>query len=248
VRRANAAVAFALLLACAGAGAAQQDQDVPAVEVNGMKNPEMKSYRAVVAGLDAFDSHHRLAPRVEQLRFRMLTRQGAADSADDKLALRIASDEESFNVPVTVDGLFVVPRNESAYDHKADLIFNRKKGSYQVVPEIRTPGLPDNVRRLGDLRLDCKVRVAIAKEEIPLWATLMVNSILLGTDWCAKIKEKGGLSFPSQQALAKATLVEGERSMELGSSGHRYMVPVGDTSWSDEALVQLQYAQEKTGN
>jgi hypothetical protein len=102
------------------------------------------------------------------------------------------------------------------------------------------------VRRLGDLRLDCKVRVAIVKEEIPLWATLTINGLLLSTDWCGKIKEKGGLSYPSPQSLAKATLVEGERSKDLRSTEHRYSVPIGDTSWSDDALVQLQYAQEKT--
>jgi hypothetical protein len=247
MRPATRTVALALLLLCAGAGAAQKDEDVHAVEVNGFRNPEMKSYRAVVAGLDAFDDHHRLAPKVPQLRFRMLSRNGSADGIEDKLALRIASDDESISVPVT-DGLFVVPRSESAYDNKADLIFNRRKGSYQVVPEIRTPGLPDNVRRLGDLRLDCKVRVAIAKEEIPLWATLTINSILLSSDWCGKIKQKVGFSYSSPQAVAKATLAEGERSVELKATGHRYSVPVGDTSWSDEALVELQYAQEKTGD
>jgi len=36
---------------------------------------------------------------------------------------------------------------------------------YQIVPEVRTPGLPENVRRLGDLRLECKVMIEIAKEE-----------------------------------------------------------------------------------
>jgi hypothetical protein len=244
--RAHLAVALALLLASAGAGAAEQDRDVPAVEVNGMKNPEMKSYRAVVAGLDTFDDYHRLAPKVEQLRFRLLTRDDKVDSAGERLALRIASDDESINVPVTLEGQFVVPRSESAYHDKADLIFNRKKGTYQVVPDIRTPGLPDNVRRLGDLRLDCKVRVAIVKEEIPLWATLTINGLLLSTDWCGAIKANGGLSFTSPQSLANAILVEGNRSANLRSTGHRYTVPLGDTSWSDDALVQLQYTQEKT--
>jgi hypothetical protein len=243
-RRQGFALCLGLACACANA---QQGEEVPAVQVNGMKNPEMKSYRAVVAGLDTFDGYHRLAPKVEQLRFRLLARSGKADDGADPLLLRIASDDESLKVPIALDGQFVVPRSESAYANKAELIFNRKKGSYQVIPEIRTPGLPENVRRLGDVRLDCKVRVAIAKEEIPLWITLTVNSILLTTDWCGRIKE-GGLSYPSPRGLAAVTLREGERSAPLQSGAHNYTVPVGDTSWSDEALVELQYAPEKLEN
>jgi hypothetical protein len=239
-------LALCLGLACACANA-QQGGDVPAVQVEGMKNPQMKSYRAVVAGLDTFDDYHRLAPKVQQLRFRLLTRSGEADGVDDPLLLRIASDDESINVPIAPDGQFAIPRSESAYANRAELIFNRKKGSYQVVPEIRTPGLPENVRRLGDVRLDCKVRVAIAKEEIPLWITLTVNGILLSTDWCGRIKE-GGLSYPSPRALAAVTMSEGDRSASLKSGAHYYTVPVGDTSWSDEALVELQYTQKKTEN
>jgi hypothetical protein len=248
VRAASKAVAFALFLGCAGIASAQQDDEVKSVQVNGFRNPEMKSYRAVVAGLDAFDDHHRLAPKVEQLRFRLLGRNGRRDPATEDLTLRIASDEESITVPIAADGQFAIPRSESAYDQKADLVFNRKKGSYEVVPEIRTPGLPDNVRRLGDLRLDCKVRVAIAKEELPLWAVLTVNSLLLATDWCGRIKDKGGLSFASPQALASVTLSEGERNEKLKSKAHYYTVPIGDGSWSDDALVTLQYAEQKTGN
>jgi hypothetical protein len=240
-------LALCLGLACAGA-LAQPGEDVQSVQVDGMKNPQMKSYRAVVAGLDTFDDYHRLAPRVEQLRFRLLTRGGKADDGADPLALRIASDDESIGVPVAPDGQFVVPRSESAWAKRAELVFNRRNGSYQVAPEIRTPGLPDNVRRLGDLRLDCKVRVAIAKEELPLRATLTVNSLLLASDWCGRIKDKGGLSLPSPQALAKVTLREGERSEAIKSTAHRYTVPIGDSSWSDEALVELQYTQDKTEN
>jgi hypothetical protein len=247
VRARSTGFALALCLACTGAPA-QPGADVQSVQVNGVKNPQMKSYRAVVAGLDAFDDYHWLAPKVGQLRFRLLGRDGKADDGHDALLLRIASDDESINVPVAQDGQFVVPRSESAYASRAELIFNRKKGSYQVVPEIRTPGLPGNVRRLGDMRLDCKVRVAIAKEEIPLWFTLAANSILLTTDWCRRIKEHGGLSYPSPRTLAAVTLSEGERNLVLKSGEHYYTVPVGDTSWGDDALVTLQYAQENMEN
>ena len=64
---------LAIALALAAGGTVAQDT-TPSVEVQGVKNPDMKSYRAVVAGLDAFEEHHALAPTVPELRFRLAAR------------------------------------------------------------------------------------------------------------------------------------------------------------------------------
>lgn len=229
------------LALCASAGA--QDSDVQTVQIDGVKNPQMKSYRAVVAGLDMFEKEHSLAPAAPGVRFRMLSR-GKQALPDTGVTLRIASDDESFAVPVDADGLFVVPRKQSAYDAKAELIFNLKKDAFKVTPDIRTPGLPDNVRRLGDLRLECKVSLAIAKEEIPFWLVATINTVLLGTDWCMNTKGKMNFSFSTPAQLAGASLSAGERSIKLNTKKDSFTVPINDRSWPDDALVQLQYATE----
>lgn len=216
-----------------------------------MKNPELKSYRALVAGLDKFDDLHAMAPGVPQLRFQVEAK-GKADAAqaNEPLAARIAADD--FSIPLTLDrdARFSVPRSQAAYDAKAELILNRKQRAARVETYVRTPGLADDRYRMGDVRLDCQVKIAIGKEEIPFWANALVNSILLTTDWCSWFKgetPKGGdRTWPQKAnaALSAATLRDGERSMALKVDGKSFRLPIGDTSWSNDAIVELVFAQD----
>lgn len=255
-RRAASGLMLTLLL-CGGAFA--QDDDIQKVPVNGVKNPEMKSYRAVWKGLEKFEDEHELAPAVPQLRFRVMANKGkykcigvcgsgsvALPAQNEQFALRIATNDLSVPVPIASDGYFVVPRNEDLYEGNADLILNQKKGSYKMSVDVRTPGLPENVRRLGDLRLECKVQVAIAKEEIPFWIVALANSVLLTRDWCTASLNKEYVQFGyySPAALASATLTYKDRSEKIESSKHGFSVRLGDKSWPDDALVQLEYAPE----
>ena len=227
----------ALLLACA-LPAAHADEPVPSVRVTGITDPEMRSYRSVAAGLDAFDAHRALAPHAT-LRFRMRHKNGPPATAADGLQLRLASDDGSFQeaVPIDAAGLLTVGRNQAAYDADATFILNQKNGLYTGHPEVRTAGLPDNVRRLGDLRLECRVTIAIFKEQIPFLAKATLNTLMMTSDWCAKKEFNYGALAP--RPGAQATLRDGERSRTLASHGWDAMVPIGDTSWPDDALVQF---------
>ena len=42
------------------------------IHVNRIRNPELKSYRVMAAGLDAFDDHHALAPKAREVRFQLI--------------------------------------------------------------------------------------------------------------------------------------------------------------------------------
>jgi hypothetical protein len=245
-----AALLLPAVLACAAlpAAAAQDDKDEPrSVHINAIKNPELHTYRAIVAGLDMFDEQHALAPGVPQLRFAVQGRGGKPLEGELPVA-RIAADD--FSIPLVLDeqARFSVPRSEAAYEAKAELILNRKKREARVVPYVRTPGLADNQYRLGDVRLDCKVTIAIAKEEIPFWMNGLINSLLLTTDWCSWFKgatPKGGDRFwphGTGPQLAAATLRDGERTMTLKVEGSRFRLPIGDTSWSNDAIVELAFA------
>lgn len=228
--------AASVCLLCASAAAADTDQ----VIVNGVRNPELRTYRAVSAGLDAFDEYHRLAPLVPQARFRMLPRKKDSAAPAEPLALRIVGDGAAIAVPIDADGGFTVPRSQAAYDSDADLVLNQKKGLYRGDAEVRTPGLPEHVRRMGDLRLECRVKVAIGKAEAPLWVRAFGTSILLTSDWCSK----GGMGFGynASYKIASATLTDGERKLALKVANWGYDVPIGDTSWPDDALIELSAA------
>ncbi len=81
-------------------------------------------------------------------------------------------------LPVGSDALFDVPRSQQAWDANAELVLRRKRNEVRVWPYVRTPGLADNQRRLGDLRLECQVFVALA------------NTVFLTGDWCSFFKDR----------------------------------------------------------
>jgi hypothetical protein len=244
------ALLLPVLLACAAvpAAAAEPDKDPGTVHINAMKNPELKSYRAIVAGLDKFDDLHALAPNVPQLRFQAEDRRkGEKSPAAEPLVARIAADD--FSIPLTLDQdlRFSVPRSRAAYDAKAELILNRKKQEARVEPYVRTPGLAEDRYRMGDVRLDCQVKIAIAKDEIPFWANGVINGLLLTTDWCSWFKgetPKGGnrvWGHKAGAALSSATLREGARSLPLEVEGKSFRLPIGDTSWGNDAMIELVF-------
>jgi hypothetical protein len=206
-----------------------------------MRNPELKTYRVMAAGLDAFDDHHGLAPAAKMVRFKLTRRAGSPLTDMDNLALRISGDTVSIPVAVGADGTFVLPRSEKADDEDADLVLNKKKGGYRWRPDVRSEGVPANMRRLGDLRLECQVMVATAKKEIGFWITAMINSFLLSTDWCNV--DKLQLSTKTDRKIRSATLLhQGERTrLHLSEDDTAYVPPISDKTYPNDTLIEIEY-------
>jgi hypothetical protein len=234
------------------AGAAPPDREAGVVHVNGVKNPEVHSYRAIVAGLDAFDARHALAPDVPQLLFQARTRGGLplagallkGTAGTEPLGARLAGDD-GYALPLALDdeGRFQVPRSRPALDADAELRLSGKHSEVRVWPYVRSPGLAGNQRRLGDIRLECQVFVAIAKKEAPLHIVLLGNTVMLGSDWCGFMKDRErawDVAMPA--ALSAAVLRDGGRTTALRVKGSRFEVPIGDQSWSNDAIVEVQFA------
>ncbi|MGJ9419631.1 hypothetical protein ACHAC9_18015 [Massilia sp. CMS3.1] len=232
------------LLLCGPAAAVPGVDEPDTIHVKALRNPEIRKYKAILAGLDSFDRHHALAPKVPELRFRVAPRRGAG--LPEALKVRIEG-ERDFVLPIALDAAnrFTVPRSEAALDAEAELVLNQKRRLYQVMPEVRTPGLPENVRRLGDLRLECKVMFDIAKEEIPLLWVLTINSVLLTRDWCSFFAVKNDnatFSFKTGAPIVAAILSEGKRSKALETEDDEFRAGLGDADWGDEALVEFTFA------
>jgi hypothetical protein len=264
MRGIHASLALVLVLVLASGFASAQDavakpgkDDPGTVHVNAIRNPELHSYRAIVAGLEAFDELHALAPGVPQLLFQARTRGGkplgsailkgaagtAGSPATEPLRARLAGDTFSLPLPLDDEARFQVPRSQQAWDADAELVLSRKRAAVRVWPYVRSPGLAANQQRLGDLRLECRVLIAIAKKEAPLHIVLLVNTVLLSSDWCGFLKDKErtwSVNMPAK--LAKAVLYDGNRSMDLQVKGQEFQVPLGDTSWSNDAIVELEFA------
>ena len=243
MRRAILPCLLGALLVSNPAAAVPGVDEPDTVKINAIRNPEIHKYEAVLAGLDSFDAHHVLAPNVPELRFRIRPKRGAGLPGQPRV--RIEGDND-FVLPLDLDAAnrFSVPRSEAAADANGEVVLNQKRKLYGILPEVRTPGLPANVRRLGDLRLECKVMIAIAKEEIPLVWVLAINGILLTRDWCNFMHKEAmpDWGFDSDAPIVGAVLQEGNRSKMLKTSGDRFTVALSDASWSDDALIELEFA------
>lgn len=212
---------------------------VQEVVVPGVRNPELRSYLSMLAGLDEFEKKHHLAPRADALRFHLRSRH--AGETVSGLALRIASSEVSIPVPIAADGTFILPRDKAAADSEADLILNRPKRAWSGMPRVRSADVPANMRRLGDIRLECQVAIAIAKHEINFALRAAISAILVGNDWCQSKRINFGTDapFPSDSI----TLVHGERRLVSKYTSRRknfFPVPIHDTSWPDDTLIEFQ--------
>jgi hypothetical protein len=222
---------------------AQEEDRVAEVQVDGTRHPELKPYRAMSAGLDAFDQNRALAPNAT-LKFRLWQRNVPVGDAQnwDGVILRIAGDQLSIPVPIAADGTFTLPRSQAAHDENADLVVNRKKSTISFYSIVRSPGSPDNVRRLGDLRLQCRVQIAISKDELNLAQRAFFNTVFLGGDWCSAKYARFGLSL-EKWAMQATVLDKGVRK-PLPVNGYGLTTPVQDKSLSDDALVTLEYWSE----
>ncbi|KAB0324450.1 hypothetical protein LSO07_11875 [Janthinobacterium sp. PLB04] len=214
------------------------------VHVSSIRNPELKSYRVMAAGLDAFDDHHALAPRAREVRFQLIPGPGVAADALWDATLRIVGNETAISVPLSADGSFVLPRSAQADSDDADLVTNQKKDRFRWQASVRSDDVPPGMRRLGDLRLQCQVGIAIAKKEMPFLLRTLVATKLRATDWCSAIELK--MSTYSDPAIASATLLDGGRrvALQVKNGGTSFLAPLGDTRYADDTLIELVYQQD----
>jgi len=220
-------------------------EDPPAVQVSGVRNPELRSYRNIVAGLDAFEEHHALAPNATELRFRLLPKRGQPPlDKGEPLLVRIVGSGDAVVLPVTADATFTVPRIQAMLDENADMILNRKKGLVDGLPQVRTPGLPDNVRRLGDVRLECQVLTAIGKREMGFLLRATISTVMFSGNWCGQ--KKAQFWFSAARPLQSAVIRENGREGEVKVQKWSFLPPVGDETWSNDALIELSYAPQAT--
>lgn len=235
--------ALLLPLLAAAQQAPEADTDAgPLVVINGTRSPDLQPYRYMLSGLDAFDDHRALAPNAAGVRFRLTPRARAPADATDGLMARISGEHSDIPLPLDALQRFTLPRNEQAEDDNADVVLNKKKRDFSFWPDVRSAGVPDGMRRLGDIRLECRVLVAIGKNHIPFLLRATINTLTLSTDWCGWKDFRLGVR--GDGLVARATLIDGDTRVPLKVSddGRSYSVPVGSKQYADDALIELEPA------
>ncbi len=249
----------ALLALQALPGGARADTPAPLVRVPFVRDPVDKSYVKMIKGMDRFEREHALAPAAT-LRFRVLPRLPKTNM--DGIALRVAGDQVSLPLAVAPDNSFVLPRNEQALREDAAVLANRKSDSMTWRAWIQTPGLAPGVRRLGDLRLECRVGMdaGLISNSSPIFGWL--SNLLTTTEQVCNNAD-GNYLFFADRPVFSVTLRAGARNEVLpfkmlyaGGDETRatlpfcdcqvlldrsYYAPIWDRSWPDDTLVGFEY-------
>jgi hypothetical protein len=247
--------ALALLLLAGPAGAADD-----AIHIGAVRHPVDKSYRKMVQGMDLFEERHSLAPNAV-LRYRLYPRKRGTDMRIGRLFVV----GESFEQPVAIaaDNTFTLARDRRALAEDAHVRSERKADSMTWRADIRTPGLPADTRRLGDLRLECLVGVEAGLiSQYPGFISRFLKLLQSPREFCGRMEVP--YLFFAERPLFAVTLHAGERTRTLSVGNlyagiahgrtpeeerrycdcealldRAYTLPLGDSSWPDDTLVEL---------
>ena len=247
----------ALVLALASAPALADD----AIQVTAIRHPVDKSYRKMLQGMDLFEEMHALAPNAT-LRYRLYPRKRGTDMQIG--ALSVVGDRVDMAIPVAADNTFTLRRD---LPEDALVRSERRADSMTWRADIRTPGLPPDTRRLGDLRLECLVGMqAGLVSQYPSFLWHFFQWLQSPREFCGRA-EVPYLFFAERPVFA-VTLHAGDRRQALSVGNlyagiahgrtpeeerkycdcealldRAYTLPLGDASWPDDTLVELQYMQ-----
>ena len=247
--------------------ASAQEKAVPAltsvtVAAKANRDPVEKSYRKMVRGMDLFNAERSMSPN-GVLRFKLLPRRPDTDMKS--IEMEVIGSTVAFPVAVLPNDTFILERNAKAIDENAQVIPNRKAQSMTWRSDIRTPGLPEDTRRLGDLRLEC--RVGMEAGLISNSSNIIGRMTQAVMDTPAYCERKAPLYlFFADRPLFSVTLVSGTRREQLSIDklyasasddprlktdlpycdcevliDRTYVLPLGDRSWPDDTLVAFEY-------
>jgi len=260
-----------LLFACVCLNAAAQDKaggDLPTVTISAKANlePVEKSYRKMIRGMDLFEKERGLSPNAS-LRFKLLQRRRETDLKH--IEMEVVGSTVDFAVPIAPDGTFTLERNPRAYDENAQVTPNRRAQSMTWRSDIRTPSLPLNTRRLGDLRLECRVGMEAGLiSNTHNIVGRMVKAMLDTPAYCDR--QAPLYLFFADRPLFSVAMAAGQRREILSIDklyaaasddpglkdelpycdcevliDRTYVLPLGDRSWPDDTLVEFEYMEDE---
>ncbi|WP_054266074.1 hypothetical protein [Massilia antarctica] len=253
-------------MACLPAGMAQApapaSAPIQSVTVPYVRAPVDKSYRKMLAGVARFERDHAFAPAAS-LRFRLLPR--LPGTVMDGVALRIAGERISVPLALDADHSFALPHNAEAEREDAAVLANRRADSLTWRAAIHSPGVAQGTRRLGDLRLECRVGIeaGLVSNSSPIFGWL---SDALGSADQVCTSADGNYLFFADRPLFAVTVRHGARAdvLPFGMlyAGGRltaadlrfcdcqvllersYYAPIFDPAWPDDSIVEFAYMQD----
>ena len=102
---------------------------------------------------------------------------------------------------------------------------------------VRSPGLPDGVQRMGDLRLACKAQVAMLKTVGLKVRAFFGMAGLFGLDVCEKLEVTK--ADPPAGHYDTVMIEDGERRL-VQRAAQEKPPQLGDKGWSDDARISYK--------
>ncbi|MES2048426.1 MAG: hypothetical protein V4447_08500 [Pseudomonadota bacterium] len=232
---------FTIHLLTAQAQENSADDKTSRVEISDRKNPELRSYAQMQKGMKAYNEKHSLAPDSE-LYFILIPKSKSVGVQG--LTMRLASDDTSTNIPIDASGKFQLPYIELKKDDEYDLILNKPKGQFLIKPYVKSANLPDDVKRMGDLRLECQVRWAIEKQDVSVVFSTYVKLLASGNPCTSRTV---AVHFFAPNNIDSITLDTTKTKLSFRVSSDRdYTVPLWDAELNDDGLLKYERSTAST--
>jgi len=233
-----------------------------AVVVTAVRDPVKKSYRKMLEGAALFEARRAELAPAAALRFKLIARKPGTRL--EGVELKVEAGSLAIPLRVASDRTFAIERDAAALKEDADVIPNRRAGSLTWRADVRTPGVPGDARRLGDLRLECEagMKSGLISNYPAGFFGWLEELFGKGVEFCHRAAPR--YLFFAERALWSVTLVDGERREVLpverlyaGAANdpkwkqdrfcdceaifeRTYFVPLGDASWPHDTRVELE--------
>lgn len=190
-------------------------------------------YRLLNTAQHLFDERAAVQAPGATLTFRL----PKVDAAQPGNQVELVQGDKYVAMPMLSNTTFALVRADSAAQDNALVVVNRNVPKDDVnhpVVQVRSPGLPAGVRRLGDERLACAAQMAMLKAEGPKVQALFAAASLFGLDVCNEI-EVTKIDDPTGP-YDTVTIEDGPRRLVMPA--HQQQVPhLNDHAWSDDARI-----------
>jgi hypothetical protein len=190
-------------------------------------------YQLLQKAQDVFDQHAAMQAPGATLTFRL----PKVDPAQANNRVDIVDGDKRIVLPMVSNTTFALVPGADVATRGATVVVNRNfaKGTVNHPNvQVRSPGLPDGVRRMGDLRLACAAQAAMAKAEGLKFRLLLAAAGVVGQGMCDKL-EVTAIDAPAA-TYDTVTIEDGTRTL-VQRAAQPDPLQLGDKNWSDNARV-----------
>lgn len=228
------AAGVAMLMAVP-AMAQEADPDVPEIVVTGGK-PLKLDAKVLRAGQHRFaEDRAELSPG-GALRFELWRGGSRIPAATVPIMLRSDAGQ---TVPVAIDGDGRIAFGDLPKG-RWFLTAPVQSQGMSLRPIVLSTGTTPTDRRLGDLRLQCRVMLSMAKAQASLLAMPLMG-LLDAIGGCES--KRVHMYHRAEQPLASATALTpaGAQALEISKRGNAYLAPLNDRTMGNDVRVRIAY-------